>query len=78
MRDGNEDLVTTDLDRLLPMLEPGAADLDCVAELGGIRDIVTAGASYQRQRNVAARNGGALDAVVAALVEEMRAGKPVL
>ncbi len=56
-----------------------AEDLDCAEELQGIREIMRAGgASYQRQRAVAAQNGGELDAVVAALVEEMRAGHPVL
>lgn len=77
-RDAHEELVADDLERLIPVLEPVASDLGCVAELAGIRDIITAGASYQRQRNVAARHGGALDAVVASLVEEMRAGRPVL
>jgi hypothetical protein len=37
---------------------------------------VTAGASYQRQRAVAARAGGDLWAVVDSLVREMRDGLP--
>ncbi|RLV55157.1 glutamate--cysteine ligase [Aeromicrobium phragmitis] len=75
---GHEDLVATDLsDRVLPMLEPVATDLGCRGELSGVRDIMDAGASYQRQRAVAARHGGALDAVVRSLVAEMRAGRPV-
>lgn len=72
-----EDLVTTDLERLLVTLEPIAERLGCTEELGGIHDIITAGASYQRQRAVAAQNGGALDAVVGSLVDEMRAGHPI-
>jgi carboxylate-amine ligase len=78
-RDAREELVTDDLERLLVQLEPVAVDLDCVEELQGIRQIMAAGgASYQRQRAVAEKNGGELDAVVAALIEEMRAGRPLL
>ncbi|WP_313405729.1 glutamate--cysteine ligase [Aeromicrobium sp.] len=77
-RDAREELVTDDLERLLVQLEPVAEALDCVEELAGVRDIINEGASYERQRAVASRNGGAVDAVVAALVEEMRAGRPVL
>ena len=71
-----EELVTTDLDRLLTDLEPVAEDLGCIDDLGGIRDIMAGGASYQRQRDVAEANPGHLDAVVASLVAEMRAGRP--
>ena len=76
--DADEELVTDDLERLLDELEPVAVALDCVEELAGVRDIVNQGASYERQRAVASRNGGAVETVVAALVEEMRAGRPVL
>ncbi|HWV26005.1 MAG TPA: carboxylate--amine ligase, partial [Aeromicrobium sp.] len=58
--------------------EPVAEQLDCVEELGGIHDIIRDGASYQRQRTVAAQNDGRLDAVVRSLIEEMRAGRPLL
>lgn len=74
----NEDLVTDDLRRLVEKLAPVAERLDCTDELGGVLDIIEHGASYQRQRAVAEANGGSLDAVVASLVEEMRAGRPVL
>lgn len=77
-RAGEEDLVSNDLRRLLGVLEPVAVDLKCVEELFGLEAILEHGASYQRQRLVAEQHGGALDAVVAALVEEMRAGHPVL
>jgi len=73
-----EELVTTDLQRLLRTLEPVAERLDCVEELGGIHDIIRDGASYQRQRAVAAQNDGRLDSVVRSLIEEMRAGRPLL
>lgn len=75
---GEEELVTKDLRRLLDMLEPVAKDLGCLEELHGINDILAAGASYQRQRKVAESANGALDSVVAALVAEMRAGRPLL
>ncbi|MGA8988679.1 glutamate--cysteine ligase [Aeromicrobium sp.] len=74
---GEEELVTTDLARLLGQLEPVAHRLGCVAELNGVHDIIAGGASYQRQRRIAAAHGGELDVVVGSLVEEMRAGRPL-
>ena len=74
---GNEELVTDAVTRLLVELEPVAERLGCAAELDHITTILRRGASYQRQRAVARRNGGELDAVVASLVAEMRAGKPL-
>jgi len=76
-RAGNEELVTEAVSRLLVELEPVAARLGCLAELDDVRVILRRGASYQRQRAVARRNGGELDAVVRALVAEMRAGRPL-
>ena len=72
-----EELVTTDLQRLLKQLEPVAERLHCVEELNGVHEIIENGASYQRQRKVAAEHHGALDAVVGSLVAEMRAGRPL-
>ncbi|WP_251153579.1 glutamate--cysteine ligase [Cellulosimicrobium sp. Marseille-Q4280] len=76
-RSGNEELVTDAVTRLLTELEPVAARLGCLDELDGVRTILRRGASYQRQRAVARRNGGELDAVVRSLVAEMRAGRPL-
>ncbi|MEP7766108.1 glutamate--cysteine ligase [Sanguibacter sp. 25GB23B1] len=76
-RAGNEELVTDSITRLLAELEPVAERLGCLEELDSVRTIVRRGAGYQRQRAVARRNGGELDAVVASLVAEMRAGKPL-
>ncbi|WP_375002305.1 glutamate--cysteine ligase [Aeromicrobium sp. CTD01-1L150] len=73
----HEDLVTADLARLLERLAPVAEKLGCTEELGHVDDIVRYGPSYRRQRRVAEANGGRLDAVVASLVEEMRAGRPL-
>jgi len=66
--------VIDDLTDLLERLEPVAARLDCAAELASVHDIVRRGASYQRQRAVAAAHDGDLRAVVASLVTEMRDG----
>ncbi|GGC10306.1 glutamate--cysteine ligase [Cellulomonas carbonis] len=74
---GDEELVTDAVEKLLTELEPTAERLRCSDELDGIRTILRKGASYQRQRAVARRNGGELDAVVNALVAEMRAGRPL-
>lgn len=74
---GDEELVSDAVERMLVELEPTAERLGCAAELDGVRTILHKGASYQRQRAVARRNGGELDAVVSSLVKEMRAGRPL-
>jgi carboxylate-amine ligase len=68
-----ERLVTEDLVDLLDRLAPVATRLGCCDELEGVRDILRAGASYQRQRAVAAATGDDLTAVVKGLVAELRA-----
>ncbi|WP_125773673.1 glutamate--cysteine ligase [Antribacter gilvus] len=75
--DGEEELVTDSVGKLLVELEPVAERLGCSAELAGVRDILRSGASYQRQRAMAARHDGDLEAVVHGLVAEMRAGRPL-
>lgn len=70
----NERLVTEDLSDLLVRLEPVAADLGCSRELAGVGDIVSRGASYQRQREVARETGGDLVAVVDSVVQELLKG----
>jgi len=74
---GDEEHVTDAVERLLVELAPVAERLGCSTELDNVRVILRRGASYQRQRAVARRNAGALDAVVASLVAEMRAGRPL-
>ncbi len=74
---GNEELVTDAVERMLVDLAPVADRLGCRAELEDVRTVLRMGASYQRQRAVARRHDGELDAVVAALVAEMRAGTPL-
>lgn len=68
---GRERLVTDDLDDLLTRLEPVAARLECPGELAAVAEIPRRGASYQRQRAVAAESGGDLAAVVESLVAEL-------
>ena len=67
-----ERLVTDDLADLLVRLEPVAERLGCSAELASVADIPARGASYQRQRRVAAERGGDLVAVVDSVVGELR------
>lgn len=74
---GDEELVTDSVTRWLEVLAPVAERLGCGAELEQVRTILRRGASYQRQRAVARRNAGDLGAVVRALVEEFRAGRPL-
>ncbi|MEV6072831.1 glutamate--cysteine ligase [Nocardia sp. NPDC052001] len=67
----NERLVTDDLMELLNRLEPTAKSLGCENELALVADIPKRGASYQRQRRVAAANQGDLVSVVDSLVKEL-------
>ncbi|MDR1118484.1 MAG: glutamate--cysteine ligase [Bifidobacteriaceae bacterium] len=71
---GDEALVTDHLDAVLARLEPVASRLGCLEELGGVRSIMAAGASYQRQLAVAEAAGGDLRAVAASLVAELAGG----
>ncbi|MBT0994378.1 glutamate--cysteine ligase [Cellulomonas sp. DKR-3] len=74
---GDEELVTDSVAHWLTVLAPVAERLGCSEELEQVRVILRRGASYQRQRAVARRNAGDLDAVVTSLVGEMKAGKPL-
>ncbi|MGH3368620.1 MAG: glutamate--cysteine ligase [Nocardioidaceae bacterium] len=68
---GTERLVTDDLDDLLWRLEPVARRLGCASDLAAVAEIPQRGASYQRQRRVAAETGGDLVAVVDSVVREL-------
>ena len=71
--DSRERLVIDDLADLVVRLEPTAARLGCLPELASVADVVSRGASYQRQRAVAAASDGDLVAVVDSVVRELRA-----
>jgi carboxylate-amine ligase len=73
---GRERLVTEDLLDQLDRLGPVARKLGCEQELAGVEDILRVGASYVRQRAVAAAHDGDLRAVIAGLVAELRTGRP--
>lgn len=72
-----ERLVTDDLHDLLERLTPTARRLGCEAELRIVDDIITGGASYQRQQATAAQHDGGLVEVTRSLVAETRAGRPL-
>src|SRR5215212_142822 len=61
---------------LVEDLAPTAKRLGCEAELLDVERILPVGASYQRQRAVAAASGGDLRPVVDSLLAEMRNGLP--
>jgi carboxylate-amine ligase len=61
---------------LVEELGPTARRLGCTAELADVERILDVGASYQRQRAVAAAHDGNLTAVVDSLVAELREGLP--
>ncbi len=61
---------------LVEDLSPLAERLGCAAELSDVSRILEVGASYERQRKVAADNGGDVRAVVDSLLAEMEAGRP--
>jgi carboxylate-amine ligase len=59
---------------LVDDLRPVARRLDCLEQLEAIPRLIDRGASYQRQRAVAARHAGAVQPVVDLLVGELRDG----
>jgi YbdK family carboxylate-amine ligase len=61
---------------LVEDLTPTARRLDCTAELADVERVLAVGASYQRQRAVAAAHDGDLTAVVDSLMAELRDGLP--
>ncbi|SNR57127.1 glutamate--cysteine ligase [Blastococcus mobilis] len=61
---------------LVEDLTPTAKRLGCEAELLDVERVLAVGASYQRQRAVAAASGGDLRAVVDSLLAELRDGLP--
>jgi glutamate---cysteine ligase / carboxylate-amine ligase len=61
---------------LVEDLTPTAKRLGCAAELLDVERVLAVGASYQRQRAVAAASGGDLTAVVDSLLAELRDGLP--
>jgi carboxylate-amine ligase len=67
----HERLLLDDLADLLERLQPVARRLGCEQELGLVAEIPRRGASYQRQRKVAAETGGDLVAVVDSVVREL-------
>ncbi len=69
--DSNERLLREDLADLLERLVPVAERLGCREELAGIATIAGTGASYERQRAVAADSDGDLVAVVDLVVREL-------
>jgi carboxylate-amine ligase len=69
--DSNERLLRDDLADLVERLAPMAERLGCREELGGVERIARHGASYERQRALAADSGGDLVAVVDMIVREL-------
>jgi len=64
------------LAELVEELMPVARRLGCESELGDVRRVLAVGASYQRQRAVAAAHDGDLRPVVDSLLAELRDGLP--
>jgi glutamate---cysteine ligase / carboxylate-amine ligase len=63
---------------LVQDLSPTAERLGCLEELLRVQTVVETGASYERQRAVAAASAGDLTAVVDSLAEEFRTDTPVV
>jgi carboxylate-amine ligase len=63
------------LAELVHELQPTAQRLGCAEQLDLVHEIVEGGASYQRQRAVAAASGGDLTAVVDSLLQEFETGE---
>ncbi len=71
---GHVQPVTTAITDLVDDLLPVARRLHCAEELEAIPRLIARGASYQRQKAVAAEHGGDLVPVVDLLLDEMRDG----
>jgi len=63
---------------LVQDLRPAAERLGCAEHLDVVEQVLQGGASYQRQRAVAAASGGDLTAVVDSLLAEFAAGAPIV
>ncbi|MGD9956887.1 MAG: glutamate--cysteine ligase [Candidatus Nanopelagicales bacterium] len=72
-----ERLVTDDVRDLGERLAPLARELGCERELRDVEVVLATGSSADRQRAVAEAAGGDLRAVVASLVAELEAGRPL-
>ncbi len=64
------------LEDLVHELSPTAQKLGCTEELERVLGVLETGASYQRQRSVAAASGGDLTAVVDSLLQEFADDRP--
>ena len=73
--DGNVSL-GDGIDRLLESLEPVSSRLGCHTDLMRVRELMTTGPSYLRQRQVYADTGD-FRQVVASVVNELRDSVPV-
>ncbi len=76
LEDGSTTPVRQAIADLVQELRPSAERLGCVEELQYALEVAENGASYQRQRAVAAAHGGDLTAVVDSLLAEFAAGRP--
>ena len=65
------------LRELVADMRPTAERLGCSEQLDTVEQVLEGGASYQRQRAVAAASGGDLTAVVDSLLAEFEAGVPL-
>ena len=74
--DGHVRPVREALADLVHELRPTAQRLHCEAELDRVTSVLAGGASYQRQRAVAAASDGDLTAVVDSLLREFADGRP--
>ena len=64
------------LRELVQDMRPAADRLGCGDHLDTVEEVLETGGSYQRQRAVAAANGGDLSAVVDSLLGEFASGRP--
>lgn len=75
---GRQEPVRETVEQMLETLAPVARDLRCEHELEGVREILRVGASYERQRYVAAHaDAHPLDAVAELMRAEMHADRPL-
>ncbi|XCB30358.1 hypothetical protein RQN30_02750 [Arcanobacterium hippocoleae] len=74
---GNEELVTDTLTKMVQELLPIAAELACEEELMYVHTVMKKGAPYKRMLRAAQTGDNSREAVVAHLLAEMHAGRPI-
>lgn len=76
-KEGNEELVTETLERMVRELEPISIELGCAEELAMVGEVLKLGAPYQRMLSISEQTRRYREAIVRFMIAEMEAGRPL-